>query len=148
MSESNSKNIAKGESFKWAFERMPESFAAGYFLETVAIAESIVTDRLISFMVGQGSSYKVDKTQLGMLLRDMTEKGHKWDDGTDRLVDSLKKWWNLRNTAIHQAVKSEPGTPTKPVAEFQAVAKEAAAEGIRLAKETVAWHRKMKAKSL
>lgn len=40
------KNIAKGESFQYAFRRINEAREAGFHLEMIALAESIISDRL------------------------------------------------------------------------------------------------------
>jgi hypothetical protein len=41
----------------------------------------------------------------------------RWNNDKD-MVERLSKWADRRNRAVHQIVRSKPGTPTQPVDEF------------------------------
>jgi hypothetical protein len=44
------KNTQKGDSFTYAFKRISEAKEKGFYLESVTLAESIISDRLYSFV--------------------------------------------------------------------------------------------------
>jgi hypothetical protein len=62
-------------------------------------------------------------------------------DGSDlgRITD---EWRKKRNIAVHGLVKSAPGTPTMAPDDFFELARQAAEEGKKLAREIQNWHRK------
>jgi len=133
------KNVKKGESYKYAFERMPEAIEGGYFLEAITIAESIINDRLQSFVIGKDVK---GRGSFGDMIKGILNHVPKMDEETLSLVKRLKPWKDLRNECIHGIAKSHPGQPTIDVDAFHGRAEEVAESGYLLAKEVTAWHKK------
>lgn len=136
------KNTSKGASFSYAFKRINDSIKAEYYLEAVTLAESIISDRLLSFVQHHKKTTNV-KTPFYKLIR-LGEKYNKVSFTNKKgieLFDALNSWRIERNKCIHSVAKSEPGQPTRPVDEFVNKSKEAAINGKALARLICDWHR-------
>lgn len=135
------RNSAKYLSYKYAFEQMKRAMEAGFFLEAVMVAESVISDRLHSVCWrAEDASYKPTKKPkhvgLGTLIQRARNAGL---DAVD--VAQLDEWREARNRVAHALARSVPGTPTMPVDDFQALAKTTAEDGIKLANKTKQWQR-------
>lgn len=152
------KNIKKGDSFTYAYARINESINDGFFLEAVTLAESIISDRLYSFVKhheansenASKSSTKEKKANKRTSLQNLIVKARriktlqiKTKSGAD-MFDAVDDWRVQRNQCVHSVAKSEPGTATMSVEEFVAMAKEAALKGKELARLICNWHRDIK----
>jgi len=51
MADETRKNKRKYQSYRFAFERIDEAIAKEFFLEAIMIAESIISERLLSYLV-------------------------------------------------------------------------------------------------
>ena len=150
MSERTAKNVKKGLSYAWAFARMGVAFDQEFYLECICFAESIISDRVLSYLQAPHLKGTVtphsEKTTLGVLL-DSWKKIHgisrNWRDVTD-LYAAVNQWSKDRNRAVHSAAKSPPGRPTKLPAVFRTEARKVAKEGKKLAHYMAGWHRKTK----
>lgn len=143
-------NVVKGEAYREAWVRIVEAQEAGFYLEAVAIEESIISDRLISFLARP--------TADNPLLPD--RKGHwplfgklieRWQGefpegiavpGHSDLTREVGEWKDRRNDVIHSLVKSDPAAAPVKVAAFLKQAKRCAAKGALLAKAVSQWHKK------
>jgi hypothetical protein len=133
-------NAAKYLSYKLAFGRMRAAIEAGYPLEAVAIAESIITDRLLSFANHHGARLEPSRTTLGPALRKARDSSEAVD--TD-LFDSVGEWAKQRNEVLHSIAKSGQGEGPRISAEkFLAHADHVARTGLHLATEVKNWHRR------
>jgi len=122
------KNTAKYLSFKYAYERIDLAMSKKFYLEAAMIEESIISDRLQSFLAGK-SVIKIKKNHyfsLGDLIK--KSKGLLNDD----LVTKLQKWKDDRNIVAHQIAKSDPGEPTISIKDYLIRAKETAEIGLLL----------------
>jgi len=154
-------NQTKYKAYRFAWERIEQAQKAGFHLEAVTIEESIISDRLQSYLkrpgaVGLDKSGKSKKKDLG--LYDLLEalriehpngvsiRSHQ---GPDRLlaIDEIHGWRRQRNDLIHKIVKSQPGQPPIDVEAFNALAKAAAARGERIARDVLGWAHAEKRKS-
>ena len=143
------KNIAKGESFQYAFRRIKEARAAGFHLEVIALSESIISDRLMSYVDHFHHADVEMKTGLGNLLDrwKSLDGSRTWDAsyGTwEDLHAAVDGWRGNRNETLHRACKSLPGTPTKPVADFEELAAATSEEGALLARAVCDWFKASK----
>jgi len=139
------KNAAKGASFTYAFRRINESLKSGYYLEAVTLSESIISDRLLSFVKHHQKDENV-KTPFHKLIKSakkLNKTAVVTKDGTD-LFDALDEWRDKRNKCIHAVAKSEPGEPTRPVDVFLEMAEQCAIEGKVLARLICDWHKKVR----
>lgn len=78
---------------------------------------------------------------VGSLGTELKAKG-KDDPEIIKLADEVIAWGANRNAVLHGVAKSEPGTPTMPLAEFLELAEVAARDGMRLARRVVEWHQR------
>ncbi|MDR2333752.1 MAG: hypothetical protein LBE61_09735 [Burkholderiaceae bacterium] len=144
MSTSTS-NTAKYLSYTAAWDRINQAQANGYSFEVVTLCEGIISDRLLSFVLGVDPDSGVsERTPFDKLIRlwgsnvsppPLTEQG-------DDLITKVDEWRKQRNTVLHGMVKSMPTQPTEAVASFTQRATDAATEGICLAKAVQSWHKK------
>ena len=137
------KNHLKGASFTYAFGRINESIKAGFYLEAVTLAESIISDRLLSFVKHHKKSVHVKTTfhQLIQLAAKHNTVSVKTKKGIDLFV-ALDVWRDERNKCIHAISKSEPSTPTVPVDVFLELAEKCAKDGKVLARLVCDWDKK------
>jgi hypothetical protein len=152
----NTKNRLKGASFTYAFERIRESINAGFSLEAVTLAESIISDRLLSYVQHHESlpenqdklpkKHKpaTEKTGLHDLIqriKKMNEHPISIKDEKD-LLEAIDKWRVERNKCVHAAAKSQPGTPTLPLDQFLTQSEKSANRGSDLARLVCDWDKK------
>lgn len=137
-------NKNKYLSYKEAYNKMSTAMKFGYYLEAIAIQESIISDRLLSFVIGKrlklknNTPEKISKVSLNNLIE--ISKSYM----IEKLFNDLDKFRNKRNTCMHSMVKSFPGKPTMIVTDFNFLAKETCEEGKTLTREVLKWHRKQK----
>ena len=136
-------NVAKYESYKEAWARIQQAQEAGFYLEALVIEESIIADRLTSYLTASGRMPTARFPGLFQLVQS-------WKQDAAPAVDSHlgdlkaaidKRWRVARNQAVHAIVKSPPGTPTTPVDDFLKEARVAAELGAQLARAVDRWHR-------
>lgn len=149
-------NAAKYESYREAWARIDSACKDHYFLEAITIEESIISDRLISYLSrsdspsplkpkGKRRRYPGFADLIDLFRNDVGEPVLQGDFRD--LGASLDEWRDSRNSAIHAIVKSEPGTPTFPIEEFLADAQRCAEEGRELARAVCDWHKAQHKKS-
>jgi hypothetical protein len=155
-------DFEKYESYREAWARIKQAQENDFFLEAITIQESIISDRLISFLSRPGASNsfinnpkKRKFTSLGLLIaawREEFPNGLKYPKiinedlkiMSDDLIGEIDSWRFSRNDAIHAIVKSEPGTATQPIDEFLQIAKEVAERGTELTKAVCMWRKSKK----
>ena len=134
---SNSANYAKYAAYTYAFERLREAIERGFYIESVAMAESIISDRLRS------ACLKVDKIPKRADLNTLIE-------AASRLVPPLPKsndyqeWRRDRNQVMHGIVKSSLDSPLMRTSPFLDLAERTALSGERLARAAAKWSKKIK----
>jgi hypothetical protein len=109
-------NIEKFNSYSEAFKRIKESNKAGFYLEAIAIEESIIFDRLYSILLINGIVFKKDilSMTLGHLIR--SNRLTTIISSTD--LSAIEKFWYERCISLHQICKSYPKTPTLKIDSF------------------------------
>jgi hypothetical protein len=138
------KNAPKYQSYKEAWRRIDSAMAGGFFFEVVTICESIISDRLLSFVRGVTQANDIGtNTNFSQLIRLWRENVQiqSPESSLEELIDRVDRWRKERNKMVHGFVKSLPGTATMPVNQFLADAQKAADEGMKLARMVSAWHR-------
>lgn len=104
------------ELYKSAFSWVKKSIDEGYYVEAISIVESLISDRLesyLSLLTGEDFGFK----NLGELIQAFRSK--KYKDKLNRtdedktlgslVLNSLDQWRKDRNTAAHEMVKIEDG---------------------------------------
>ena len=136
------KNEAKYLSYKAAWERIKSANEAGYYLESVALCESIMSDRLISYITGVSGKSLSLTTPFATIIKEWKKYSDPFSWGAYKdLPDAVDAWRKKRNDVVHGFVKSNPGTPTERVESVLDGAKDAAVEGCSLARAVCAWHK-------
>jgi hypothetical protein len=139
------KNYYKFYSYRYAYSQMKKAIEGKFYLEAITIQESIITDRLLNFVIRNEILIISDleihrsKASLNNLIK-LTEQH--FDD--DTLINYLNEFRQSRNNCIHAMVKSYPGNPTQKVSEFQKLARETSLSGKILTRRVDAWHTRMK----
>lgn len=150
-------NQAKYLSYKTAWEQMTTAISEGYFLEAITVQESMMFDRVRSFVEyaekQQAKDPDVvpavkDELPITTLLRRWEaclnadkKQAPRWDSDVELPAQAIE-WARRRNEAIHGIVKSAPGNPTAPICDFLSDAKKTAEDGATLVRDISDWHRK------
>lgn len=143
-------NIRKYLSYKEAYSRMDEAIKNGFYFEAITIQESILSDRLLSFVVSKNlieineNEIHKSKVSLGNLINATKD----YMTGFDSLHAELVKFKNQRNICVHSLVKSYPGKPTVDVVDIITLAKVTSTNGKKLTREVLKWHKHEKNKSI
>ena len=140
------KNYTKYESYKFAFDQIDHAIEKGFYLEAITICESILADRLLSFLQLNEIEVKTRFT-LNKCLIKLTdfESDFRIKESEDFRID-LKQWWNQRNQCLHAIVKSKRGDSTIEIEEFIKIAEEAALKGRTLSRQVANWATSQKRK--
>lgn len=141
------KNYFKFYSYRYAYSQMKKAIDQKFYLEAITIQESIITDRLLNFVI-RNNIKNISEDELHMPIAYLNKliahcKPY-YDD--ENLYNELNKFRFSRNNCIHAMVKSYPGNPTPKVSEFQKLAKETSINGKILTRRVDAWHTRMKKK--
>lgn len=141
------KNYYKFYSYRYAYSQMKKAIEGKFYLEAITIQESIITDRLLNFVI-RNNIRSISEDELHKTIAYLNKliehcKVH-FDDET--IFVELNKFRISRNNCIHAMVKSFPGNPTQKVSEFQKLAKETSLSGKTLTRKVDAWHSRMKKK--
>jgi hypothetical protein len=142
------KNLAKGKSYAEAWRRIKLSNDQGFYFETVAICESIISDRLLSYLNGAIGTKFDTRTSLSDLNKAWAKALKLSSDKTTQshelavdLNGRINDWRIARNEVVHGLAKSMPGEPSKEWREFITQTKAAADAGAALARLVSKWHR-------
>ncbi len=98
---------ARNKLFTQAFARIAEAMGQGFYLEAIAIIESLISDRLearLTNLLGENYSFK---TLEKIVIKSGTTET---DEKLRNLIENdLNKWKNMRNRALHEMAKIEEG---------------------------------------
>lgn len=129
-------NMEKHDSYTLAYDRIAEALEQGFPLEAIAIEESIIADRLVSYLAHKNEKVSI-KTSFFELI--YTAKNLS-SDFKANLYTQLNEWRDHRNKMLHGIVKSMPGTaPTTKAEDFIAEARRLAEEGLKLTRVVQNW---------
>jgi len=138
-------NRAKHLSWRLAHERMNAAIEAGFPLEAVAIAESLLTDRFLSFVNFHGAGFGPEKTLGGVAQKAASICRRTTGDALgEALAADAENWARERNEILHGIAKSRQGVgPTIPAEGFVDRAHDVAVRGRQLVRAVKAWHGKL-----
>src|SRR5687768_12026362 len=117
------RNGNKYFSYSEAWIRIKKARGSEFYLEAVTLEESILADRLISFLVCVGeinAESRVEKCSFGQLIQLWTKRAPEpipvqyFPD----LRTAVDEWRKRRNRVVHGLVKSMPGTEHCDVLDF------------------------------
>lgn len=131
------RNYLKYSAYTYAFQRVEEAVERGFYLEAVAIAESLISDRLISACRKTGQLPKrptlselIDAAACLIPPIPKTEEFHRWRED--------------RNHVLHGMVKSHKISPLLAPPDFLELSEKTAINGIKLARLASNWEKKVK----
>ena len=141
-------NAAKYFSCREAWGQIKKARAHGYNLEAITLEESIISDRLVSFLVRVGE-IKPDDKCVNILHQLILKWKKRVPDPIKskyfpNLQDAVEKWSKERNKFLHGMAKSVPGTGHQDVLDFKKEAEFAAMQGERLANLLQNWYKSYK----
>jgi hypothetical protein len=145
-------DINKYESYREAWSRIKLAQENHFFLEAITIQESIISDRLFSFLSRPEALKPLSKKKDGQ-FPSLSQLIQHWrfefpnalqSGSYPDLIEAADKWRRIRNEVIHAIVKSDPGESTQPIDLFLQKTQEAAEEGERLTREVCKWCKKEK----
>ncbi len=143
-------NASKYYSYREAWSRIKLAQENGFYLEAIAIQESIISDRLLSYLYRSQETTPSLKHGRFPLLNELIKKWRSecpngLSSGSyDNLIEAVDQWRFSRNQVIHAIVKSKPGQPTQSIDLFLQQAQEAAEAGNKIAREVCNWSKKNK----
>jgi hypothetical protein len=142
-------NATKYFSYREAWGRIRRARGHGFYLEAVTLEESIIADRLISYLVCVGpvpADRGLERKSFGHLV-DLWMKTVPEPIPTKHFPDlrtAVDEWRRRRNKVVHGMVKSVPGSAHEEVLDFLEEAKLVALQGDALAIAIADWGKRMK----
>ena len=141
------KNYAKRDSYALAFGMISTAIHHNFPLQAIAVAESIISDRLWSALNASKPTGGKKET-VGKALevwKHLMKNGVPFPSGEEAepMRENLVSWWDSRNKLIHGIVKSFRGKePQLAAANFERSAMKAARIGEELARNSCNWSQK------
>jgi len=139
---------AKYDRYVEAFKRIDSSIHSEYYFEAITIQESVISDRVASFLEATDSLtteqiHRQTFANLIMLWRlAIKNPGSIWEN-CDELISDIDKWRKDRNTYVHGLVKFPYKKKNVPSTQkFLEGAKETAIKGKNLAAEICEWRKR------
>jgi len=148
MSYSEEVGRARYELYRGANRRLKQAIENGFWIEAVALCESILSDRIearLSHLGGHEEEARKHKT-LGALVRQIKSSDPK--NGYEYLhsiYQEVGEWNTARNSAIHRAVKISEGEEFRSWNERYNELEETATNGVDLVRRLSGDLRKIKA---
>ncbi|MFP5229566.1 MAG: hypothetical protein ACLGXA_18285 [Acidobacteriota bacterium] len=139
-----SRNTAKYLSYREAWRRINAAITDGYFFEAVTLCESIISDRLLSYVRGVSPSSKATiRTSFATLITEWRKLAGTFPvHQTTDLGEAIDRWRVGRNAVVHGMTKSMPDTATHELQSYMKRVEEAARSGAALARAVSNWHRR------
>lgn len=138
----------KQERYIEAYDRIDSSIKSEHFFEAITIEESIISDRLASFLestdtLKSDQIHRQNFSSLIMLWKLATNtQGSIWES-CDTLIQRTDNWRKERNKYVHGLVKFPSQKANIPnTKDFIAGAKQTALDGKELAKEISDWRKR------
>ena len=143
------RNANKHFSYREAWVRIKKAQGFGFHLEAVTLEESIIADRLISFLVCVGeiqAGSQVEKHGFAQLIQRWMKRVPEAipTEHFPDLRSAADEWRKLRNRVVHGMVKSAPGSNHNDVLDFLKEAKSIAVQGQTIARDITNWVKKAK----
>lgn len=136
-------NLAKYISYKEAWARIKDANRKGFHFEVVTICESIISDRLQSYVlgvtIGTSSNEHYTFKKLISKWRSLENGKVPYKKSADLSME-VDEWRKARNEVVHGLVKSKPGQATENVESFLLKAEKTAQAGMVLARQVSDWH--------
>ncbi len=131
-----------------AWARIASANRQGFYLESVTIVESILSDRIRSYM--QARDIFLDESRFISLSKRVgewrkIEKNNISFKNFECLISAVTEWVNRRNIVVH-AIVSQRIAERESIDDFLSFSKTTAQDGTNLARAMSAWTRTKKLK--
>lgn len=143
------KNTSKWQSYKLAFAHIDAAISQGFYIEALALEESIITDRLDSALLGKGLKSGEQQSKLFSLsgvLREVKKHPNEFKGLNEHLgkkgktFSVLENWKDERNKFVHNVAHGFPEQAVPILAEeYGSRGKKAAVLGKELARIICNW---------
>lgn len=140
------KNMGKWASYRLAHGHIKAAMEQGFYIEALALEESIISDRLDSAVKEKGLENSGKLLLLGPLITLI--KGHpaefkslyEWLEKKGMAFEDVRRWKDERNKFVHNVAHGLPEQETPVTAEeYDARGKAAAESGRKLARAICDW---------
>ena len=137
------KNTTKYLSYRYAWQKINQANDSGFHLEAVTICESIISDRIQSYLSHKYDYEEIKNWNFSNQIKNWKKvtKSTDFDGKYVNLIERVDEWRKIRNDVIHSIAKSEPKKATMKPSDFNNISKEAGLEGADLARLVSNWHR-------
>jgi len=142
------KNMNQYWRHREAWKRIESANEAEYYFEVVTLCESVISDRLLSYIGGVNPQIQTGRYEtFAELIRTWKRLvSAREDDKVPQIANKdlctcVDEWRKKRNEIIHGLAKSRRGTNSETLDEFLGRAKSTANEGTNLAKAVNKWHK-------
>jgi len=140
-------NAAKFWCYCEAWSRIKQAQEQGFYLEAVTIEESIITDRLISYLISIGMTKQTEKPGRYPSFAELIKR---WGQQcpltkpqeSHALQLQVDEWRQRRNKVVHGIVKIANDAALDTIVSFVEEAKQVAEEGKLLARAVADWVRR------
>lgn len=143
------KNMSKWKSYKLAFVRINAAIEQEFYIEALALEESIITDRLDSALLGKGLKSEAQQNKLfslGGVLKEVKKHPNEFKGLSEYMEKNGKKfsvlenWKDERNKFVHNVAHGFPEQAVPVLAEeYGARGKTAALLGKELVRIICNW---------
>lgn len=143
-------NVIKYKSYAMNWGGIKKAIGSGHYIEATGIQESIIRDRLLSFLCKNGVlDPATPETKMKSLsnLMDMWKKHSPiplQDEFFSDLYTAAHEWRKRRNKVAHESVVSLPGEIHEDPALHNEMARQTAVDGERLVKSIQNWYGRVK----
>jgi hypothetical protein len=140
------KNMGKWTSYRLAYGHIKAAMEQGFYIEALALEESIISDRLDSAVKGKGIENSGNTLLLGKLITlvnghpEEFKSLHGWLAKKGLAFEDVRRWKDERNKFVHNVAHGLPEQETPVSAkEYDARGKVAATAGKKLAEAICGW---------
>jgi hypothetical protein len=146
------KNLPKFFSYAMAWGWIKRAIAHRFFLEAVTLEESIIADRLISYLCRVRALHpdrSLERLNFGNLIASWKKivPAPITDPFFPDLQCAADEWRKRRNHVVHGTVKSMPGSVHHDIGTFKEEAERCAKDGQRIAMSICNWCEREKRKA-
>ncbi|WP_135077324.1 hypothetical protein [Terasakiella sp. SH-1] len=117
--------------------KINEAISAEFYLEAVALEESIIRNCLYQYCHAKRKGFK--DTKFFNLIRE-SQKSLKKNEEATKLLDQVNEWRKSRNHILHNFITARTAELNSSLNAYAEEAKEAASQGAKLAEEIIGWY--------
>jgi len=94
--------------YRSAMSKYNSALKDGYYIECVALLDSIICDRLESLSNQIYNQSKSSYSATGWVIKDLENVNDKLNDEIRAILAEIKLWVSLRNNSVHEMAKLDP----------------------------------------